>query len=65
MKGVVKWFDAEKGFGFITVEDGKDVFVHFSSIQQDGYKSLVEGDEVQFEIVESDRGSQATNVTKC
>ncbi len=65
MKGVVKWFDAEKGFGFITVEDGKEVFVHFSSIQQDGYKSLVEGDEVQFEIVESDRGSQATNVTKC
>lgn len=65
MKGVVKWFDAEKGFGFITVEGGKDVFVHFSSIQSEGYKSLNEGDEVQFEIVESDRGSQATNVTKC
>ncbi len=65
MKGIVKWFDAEKGFGFITIEDGKDVFVHYSSIQQEGYKALVEGDQVEFDIKDSDRGSQATNVTKC
>ncbi len=65
MKGTVKWFDAEKGFGFITVEGGKDVFVHYSSIQQDGFKALVEGDEVEFETKDSDRGIQAVNVTKC
>ncbi|MFI3252606.1 MAG: cold shock domain-containing protein [bacterium] len=64
MKGIVKWFDAEKGFGFITVDGGKDVFVHFSAIQADGYKSLAEGDAVEFEINSSDRGDQATNVTK-
>ena len=65
MKGKVKWFNAEKGFGFITVEDGNDVFVHYSSIQQDGYKALVEGDDVEFDLKDSDRGSQATNVVKC
>ncbi len=62
--GIVKWFDAEKGFGFITVDGGKDIFVHFSSIQADGYKSLAEGDQVEFETVNSDRGEQATNVRK-
>ncbi len=65
MKGIVKWFDAEKGFGFITVDGGKDVFVHYSSIVQEGYKSLAEGDQVEFEINSSDRGDQATNVSKC
>lgn len=64
MVGIVKWFDAEKGFGFITVDGGKDVFVHFSSIQADGYKALAEGDQVEFEINSSDRGDQATNVRK-
>jgi CspA family cold shock protein len=63
-KGTVKWFNSEKGFGFITVEGEKDVFVHFSAIQGDGYKSLEEGQEVEFEIVEGDRGPQAANVTK-
>jgi CspA family cold shock protein len=63
-KGTVKWFNSEKGFGFITVEGEKDVFVHFSAIQGDGYKSLEEGQAVEFEIVEGDRGPQAANVTK-
>lgn len=63
--GKVKWFNQEKGYGFITNnEDGKDVFVHFSAINQEGYKSLEEGQEVSFEIVESDRGPQAQNVEK-
>ncbi len=64
MQGKVKWFNAEKGFGFIEREDGDDVFVHFSAIQQDGYKSLEEGQEVEFEIVEGNRGPQAANVVK-
>ncbi|WP_416828398.1 cold-shock protein CspD [Ectobacillus polymachus] len=64
MEGKVKWFNAEKGFGFIEREDGDDVFVHFSAIQQDGYKSLEEGQAVKFEIVEGTRGPQAANVTK-
>ncbi|MDG4657178.1 cold-shock protein CspD [Ectobacillus antri] len=64
MQGKVKWFNAEKGFGFIEREEGDDVFVHFSAIQQDGYKSLEEGQEVEFEIVEGARGPQAANVTK-
>ncbi|NLB84915.1 MAG: cold shock domain-containing protein [Acholeplasmataceae bacterium] len=64
MTGTVKWFDAEKGFGFITDENGKDVFVHFSAIQTEGFKSLTEGEQVEFEVKESDRGPQATNVTK-
>ena len=62
--GVVKWFNAEKGFGFISVEGEKDVFVHFSAIQSEGYRSLEEGKEVQFEIVDGDRGPQAANVTR-
>ena len=62
--GKVKWFNNEKGFGFIEVEGGEDVFVHFSAIQGDGYKSLEEGQEVSFEIVEGNRGPQAANVVK-
>lgn len=64
MQGKVKWFNAEKGFGFIEREEGEDVFVHFSAIQQDGYKSLEEGQKVEFEIVEGARGPQAANVVK-
>ncbi|MEF9961790.1 MAG: cold-shock protein [Erysipelotrichaceae bacterium] len=62
-KGKVKWFNAEKGFGFITTEDGQDVFVHFSAIQSEGYKTLDEGQAVSFDITEGDRGPQASNVT--
>lgn len=62
--GTVKWFNAEKGFGFISVEGEDDVFIHFSAIQQDGYKSLEEGQKVQFEVVEGARGPQAANVSK-
>lgn len=62
--GKVKWFNNEKGFGFIEVEGGEDVFVHFSAILADGFKSLEEGEEVSFEIVEGNRGPQAANVTK-
>jgi len=62
--GKVKWFNNEKGFGFIEVEGGDDVFVHFSAIQGDGFKSLEEGQEVSFEIVEGNRGPQASNVLK-
>ncbi|AZB43269.1 MULTISPECIES: cold-shock protein CspD [Bacillaceae] len=62
--GKVKWFNNEKGFGFIEVEGGDDVFVHFTAIQGDGFKSLEEGQEVSFEIVEGNRGPQAANVTK-
>ncbi|WP_369901835.1 cold-shock protein CspD [Bacillus manliponensis] len=64
MQGKVKWFNAEKGFGFIEREEGDDVFVHFSAIQQDGYKSLEEGQAVEFDIVEGARGPQAANVVK-
>lgn len=63
-QGTVKWFNAEKGFGFIEVEGENDVFVHFSAINQDGYKSLEEGQSVEFEVVEGDRGPQAANVVK-
>ncbi len=63
-KGTVKWFNAEKGFGFIEMEDGEDVFVHFSAIQSDGFKTLEEGHPVTFEIEQSDRGPQAINVEK-
>ena len=62
--GTVKWFNAEKGFGFIEVEGGNDVFVHFSAIQGDGFKTLDEGQKVEFEVEEGNRGPQATNVTK-
>lgn len=63
-QGIVKWFNDRKGFGFISQEDGNDVFVHFSSIEASGYKTLSEGDTVNFEIEESDRGPEAKNVNK-
>ncbi|REA80380.1 cold-shock protein [Staphylococcus pseudintermedius] len=62
--GTVKWFNAEKGFGLIERENGDDVFVHFSAIVGDGYKSLEEGQNVDFDIVEGERGAQAANVVK-
>ena len=62
MKGTVKWFNEEKGFGFITGEDGKDVFAHFSQIKKDGFKKLVEGEEVTFYVVQGERGPQASNI---
>ena len=65
MTGKVKWFNAEKGFGFIERDGGDDVFVHFTAIQGDGFKTLEEGQEVNFDIVEGNRGPQAANVTKC
>lgn len=61
--GTVKWFDNKKGYGFLAREEGEDVFVHFSAIQGDGYKSLAEGQKVEFEIVDGDKGKQAANVT--
>ncbi|MDO4620099.1 MAG: cold shock domain-containing protein [Lachnospiraceae bacterium] len=63
-KGTVKWFNAEKGYGFITGEDGKDVFVHFSKIQGDGYRTLDEGQAVTFDVEQGTRGPQAANVVK-
>jgi cold shock protein len=63
-KGNVKWFNATKGYGFISQEGGKDVFVHFSAIQGDGFKSLDEGQEVEFEVTDGPKGPQAVNVTK-
>ena len=63
-KGTVKWFNAEKGYGFITGEDGSDIFVHFSAIQVDGFKTLDEGQEVSFDLTEGPKGKQATNVVK-
>jgi cold shock protein len=62
--GKVKWFNAEKGFGFIEVEGGDDVFVHYSAIQTEGFKSLDEGQEVSFDVEEGQRGPQAVNVSK-
>lgn len=62
MQGTVKWFNAEKGFGFIEQESGEDVFVHFSAIKNEGYKSLQEGQKVQFDVEKGQRGPQATNV---
>ena len=62
--GTVKWFNADKGFGFITAEDGNDVFAHFSAIQGDGFKTLEEGQQVSFDIEEGQRGEQATNIVK-
>ncbi|MFJ7638314.1 cold-shock protein [Peribacillus sp. NPDC097264] len=63
-RGKVKWFNSDKGFGFIERENGDDVFVHFSAIQGEGYKSLEEGQEVEFEVESGQRGPQATNVNK-
>ena len=63
-KGTVKWFNSEKGFGFITKEDGNDVFVHFSAIQGDGFKTLEEGQKVEFDVTQGTRGDQAANVTR-
>lgn len=62
--GKVKWFNAEKGYGFFTSDEGQDIFVHFSAIQEEGFKSLEEGQEVSFDVTEGDRGPQATNVVK-
>jgi CspA family cold shock protein len=64
LKGTVKWFNAEKGYGFLQVEGGEDVFVHFSAIQGDGFKTLDEGQEVEFDITDGNRGPQAENVVK-
>lgn len=64
LKGKVKWFNNAKGYGFIGREDGPDVFVHYSSIQSEGYKSLQEGDDVEFEIAQGQKGPQAENVVK-
>ncbi|MCG6911266.1 MAG: cold-shock protein [Deltaproteobacteria bacterium] len=63
-QGIVKWFNDRKGYGFISQEEGNDVFVHFSSIESTGYKTLSEGDRVEFDIEESDRGPEAKNVRK-
>lgn len=64
MTGKVKWFNAEKGYGFIEREDGGDVFVHFSAIQGEGFKTLEEGQAVEFDVVKGNRGEQAANVVK-
>lgn len=64
MRGNVKWFNAEKGFGFIQVQEGDDVFVHFSAIEGEGFKSLDEGQEVEFTVIDGARGPQAEKVTK-
>lgn len=60
--GTVKWFNAEKGFGFITTDEGTDVFAHYSHIQKDGFKTLDEGEKVEFDVVESEKGPQAENI---
>ncbi|WBW99188.1 cold shock domain-containing protein [Oceanirhabdus sp. W0125-5] len=62
MTGTVKWFNAEKGFGFITTEEGNDVFAHFSQINKEGYKSLEEGQKVSFDIIEGQKGPQAGSI---
>ena len=64
MIGTVKWFNAKKGFGFISDEEGNDVFVHFSAFQMDGFKVLDEGDKVEFEVINGEKGPQAANVVK-
>ncbi|WGS65998.1 MULTISPECIES: cold shock domain-containing protein [Marinitoga] len=63
MRGKVKWFDAKKGYGFISGEDGNDVFVHFTALSMDGFKTLEEGQEVEYDIQENNKGLQAVNVT--
>ena len=64
MTGTVKWFNESKGYGFITTEDGTDVFAHFSEIQSNGFKTLAEGDSVSFEVTRGDKGPKATNIVK-
>jgi len=64
VKGIIKWFNESKGFGFITKEDGGDVFVHYSAIQGNGFKTLTEGQAVNFEVVDGPKGPKAENVTK-
>ncbi len=64
MKGTVKWFSNQKGYGFISTEDGQDVFVHYSGLNMEGFKSLDEGQAVEFDVVDGEKGRQATNVTK-
>lgn len=64
MRGTVKWFNAKKGFGFISDEEGKDVFVHFSALNMEGFKVLEDGDSVEFEVIDGEKGPQAANVTK-
>jgi CspA family cold shock protein len=64
MKGKVKWFNNEKGYGFITTDDGKDVFAHYSGIEDEGYKSLDEGQDVEFDITNGPKGEQAVNIKK-
>ncbi len=64
MKGTVKWFNAKKGFGFISDEEGKDVFVHFSALNMEGFKVLEDGDNVEFDVTDGEKGPQASNVTK-
>lgn len=63
-KGTVKWFNESKGYGFITAEDGTDVFAHYSAIQANGFKTLAEGDSVSFEILPGDKGPKASNIMK-
>ncbi len=64
MTGTVKWFNSEKGYGFITTDEGNDIFVHYSAIKEEGFKTLNEGEKVEFEVIEGDRGPQASNVEK-
>jgi len=64
MQGTVKWFNAEKGYGFISREDGPDVFAHYSEIQSDGYRTLNEGDRVEFDLTQGKKGPQASTITK-
>ncbi|MFL0249656.1 cold-shock protein [Clostridium neuense] len=64
MLGTVKWFNSQKGFGFITTQEGNDVFVHYSGIKEDGFKTLEEGQEVEFDVTEGQKGEQAINVRK-
>lgn len=64
MQGTVKWFNAKKGYGFITADDGSEVFVHFSALKMDGFKELKDGESVEFEVTSGEKGPQAANVTR-